>query len=39
MKEFEKKYRKNAKKIKKVVVNKSHVDEVNGFVYMPAYLL
>ena len=39
MKEFEKKYMKNANKIKKIVVNKSHVDEINDFVYLPAYLL
>jgi len=38
MKEFEKKYRKDVNKIKKIVVNKSHVDETNDFVYVPAYL-
>jgi len=39
MKEFEKKYQKNANKIKKIVVNKSYLDETNEFVYIPAYLL
>lgn len=39
MKEFEKKYRTNRDKINKIVVNKSHIDEINDFIYVPAYLL
>lgn len=39
MKEFEKKYRKTGGQIKKLVVNKSHIDETPDFVYVPAYLL
>jgi hypothetical protein len=39
MKEFEKKYQKTTGKIKKIVVNKSHLNETHVFVYVPAYLL
>jgi hypothetical protein len=39
MKEFEKKYRKTGGQIKKLIVNKSHIDETPDFVYVPAYLL
>lgn len=38
MKEFEKKYRKNAEKINKIIINKSHIDETSDFIYIPAYL-
>ncbi len=38
MKEFEKKYRKSAEKINKIIVNKSHIEETKEFVYIPAYL-